>query len=174
MMDFNVLMNRQELDEYLMWVDSKATPEQRREHARMADVAMSATQALYMVGTEPQKSTKPVPKDLTKNPADLMPQPTYEGGSDVFYPAKFDVDYASFSNPGLDETKKILAQMANACGNKNASFRLIEYYAGAGAGLSQVGEDKYGAIYQSAKYLINNPMALRRWANNEDTTIRPS
>lgn len=157
-MEFNVLMSREELDSYLRWVDETATPEIRQRHAEEGKEALGAAQQIANVGVQKENgNTTPV----AKKPPLLL------NGSDVFNPSEFDVDSTDVT---LEDTKLKLAELAQEGGLKNACFRLIEYYAGAGAGLSKVDKKKYGAICNSADYLLKNRIALTRWAYGEDTT----
>lgn len=149
-MEFNVLMSREELDAYLRWVDETATPEIRQRHAEEGKEALEVAQNIANVG---------VPKGTESAPAQQV--------IDTFNPAEFDVDS---DNVTLDQTKEKLAKLSVDGGYKEACFRLIEYYAGKGAGLSKVDPKKYGAICNSADYLLKNRHALARWAKGEDTT----
>lgn len=157
-MEFNVLMSREELDAYLRWVDDTATPEIRQRHAEEGKEALEVAQQIANVGT-PKENGNATP--MAKEPAMVV------NGSDVFNPSVFDVDSTDVT---LDDAKLKLAQLAQEGGLKDACFRLIEYYAGAGAGLSKVDPKKYGAICNSADYLLKNRIALTRWAYGEDTT----
>lgn len=160
-MEFNVLMNREELDAYLRWVDETATPDVRERHSEEASEAFNAAQSIAKVGIPNEEQV-----------ISVEPEPAFDGDNDTFIPEQFDTPESVVLSSGLEETKTLLAQLANACGDKNASFRLIEHYAGKGSGLSKVDPSKYGAICQSARYLINNKKAALRWAKGEDTTKR--
>lgn len=157
-MEFNVLMSRDELDAYLRWVDETATPEIRQRHAEEGKEALAVAQQIAHVG---------VPKENGNNTPAAKEPTLVVNGSDVFNPSEFDVDSTDVT---LDDAKLKLAQLAQEGGHKDACFRLIEYYAGAGAGLSKVDPKKYGAICNSADYLLKNRIALARWAYGEDTT----
>lgn len=166
-MNFNVLMDREELDAYLKWLDGTATPDHREFLAKESKEAMHLSQQFAKVGGADK--TAPEPTTTEGN----TPEPAKGEWDNLFFPEAFNTDGDALHTAGLEETKKILAQLANACNNKNASFRLIEYYAGAGAGLSKVDPKKYYSICQSAYYLLKYPKALQRWANGEDTTKQP-
>lgn len=119
-----------------------------------------------------EMATQPTPGLEQRAGVDFVAkvEPVQDGS--VFDPSMFEDDgTVALPQPDLDATKVALADLAAACGNKNACFRLIEHVAQEeGAGLSKVDPIRYGVIFRSCQYLKKYPELARRWAEGEDTT----